>query len=91
MQELIKNGLETKRIQHVNVIFDTIKLEGYGPFKKSEYQLSGRGVRVITGKNEDDASTDSNGAGKTALVMAALWALTGRTASRAQVWCERHK
>lgn len=49
------------------------------------YDLGQRGLRVITGKNNDDPASDSNGAGKSALVMAPLWAITGRTEPRSEV------
>jgi hypothetical protein len=39
----------------------------------------------VTGCNEDEAAADSNGAGKSALVMAPLWALTGRSDARSEV------
>jgi hypothetical protein len=52
---------------------------------KSRYELKGRGVRVISGRSEDVDAADSNGAGKSALVMAPAWALTGRSDARAEV------
>ena len=48
------------------------------------YPLDSRGRRVVTGRNADDAGSASNGAGKSALVMAPLWALTGRSDARAE-------
>ena len=50
-----------------------------------EYDLGSRGLRVVSGRNEDDTGADSNGAGKSALVMAALWCLTGRSEARTLV------
>ena len=50
-----------------------------------EYDLGSRGLRVVSGRNEDDTGADSNGAGKSALVMAALWCLTGRSDARTLV------
>ncbi|KAA6423047.1 MAG: hypothetical protein FRX49_07035 [Trebouxia sp. A1-2] len=65
------------------VQFDEMELEGYGPFREScTYDLSNRGFCVITGRNEDDQGAESNGAGKSALVMAPLWALTGKSDAR---------
>ena len=65
--------------------FDALEVEGYGPFRDAvRYPLAARGVRVVCGRNEDDAGADSNGAGKSALVMAPLWALTGRSDARAE-------
>lgn len=46
------------------------------------YDLAQRGFTVITGRNEDDQGSESNGAGKSALVMAPLWALTGKSDAR---------
>lgn len=40
---------------------------------------------MISGRNEDDQGAESNGAGKSALCMAALWCLTGRSDSRSLV------
>ena len=42
---------------------------------------------VVTGQVQDsaEAGVESNGAGKSALVMAPLWALTGSTDARAEV------
>jgi hypothetical protein len=51
----------------------------------TQYQLRDLGLRVVSGRNEDDEGADSNGAGKTALVMAPLWAITGRSDARAEV------
>ena len=52
---------------------------------KVSYKLENQGIRVISGSNLDDDGSLSNGAGKSALVMSALWALTGRTDPRAEV------
>ena len=49
------------------------------------YNLVGRGFCVVTGRNEDDLGSESNGAGKSALVMAPLWALTGKSDARVEV------
>ncbi|KAK9831282.1 hypothetical protein WJX74_010231 [Apatococcus lobatus] len=65
--------------------FQTLELQGYGPFRdKVSYNLENQGIRVISGSNLDDDGSMSNGAGKSALVMSALWALTGRTDPRAE-------
>ena len=49
------------------------------------YPLQAGSLRVVSGRNDDEAAADSNGAGKSALVMAPLWALTGRTDARLEV------
>ncbi len=54
----------------------------------TRYSLASRGVRVISGRSEDVEAADSNGAGKSALVMAPAWALTGRSDARAEVGCK---
>jgi hypothetical protein len=69
----------TLRHEAADVELEYLELEGYGPFRdRVRYRLGARGVRVVSGCNEDDAGADSNGAGKSALVMAPLWALTVR-------------
>lgn len=52
---------------------------------RTEYELGSRGLRVLSGRNLDDASAESNGTGKSALLMAALWCLTGRSDLRTLV------
>lgn len=49
------------------------------------YSLKDRGLRIVTGRNEDQPSFDSNGAGKSALVTAPLWCLTGRSTPAGEV------
>jgi len=49
------------------------------------YDLRDRGLCVITGQNDEDGATDSNGAGKSAFAMSAVWALTGRSEARREV------
>lgn len=70
-------------VEQADVTFEKVTLEGYGPFtSKVEYTLCDQSVRVVTGRNFDDPGCLSNGAGKTALVMAPMWALTGSTEAR---------
>lgn len=52
---------------------------------KVTYPLLDRNLRVVTGRNKDEAASDSNGSGKTALVNGPLWAFTGRSDARAEV------
>ena len=49
------------------------------------YSLQRKGARVMTGRNMDDDGSQSNASGKSSLVMAPLWALTGRSDARAEV------
>lgn len=51
------------------------------------YSLRQKGARVVTGRNLDDDGSQSNASGKSSLVMAPLWALTGRSDARAEVGC----
>ena len=51
------------------------------------YSLQQKGARVVTGRNLDDDGSQSNASGKSSLVMAPLWALTGRSDARAEVSC----
>lgn len=49
--------------------------------RAQEYQLSGRGLRVISGRNEDDAGAESNGAARCyslskVLTLFAVWCST---------------
>lgn len=46
----------------------------------AEVELSNRGLLLIQGKNLDDTSADSNGAGKSSIADAICWALYGVTA-----------
>ena len=74
----------------VHLEFQSLELEGYLSFREAvQYPLSGRGLVVVSGAVEgaaaEGAGVQSNGAGKSALVMAPLWALTGDTDMRAEV------
>lgn len=80
---------------NTRIELDFVEVENYFSFKgKTRYPLIDRGIVVVTGKvsqSFDDGSMvglsgmDSNGAGKTALVMAPLWAITGDVDSRSEV------
>ncbi|KAK9809017.1 hypothetical protein WJX72_007974 [[Myrmecia] bisecta] len=68
------------------VIFQRVTLKGFGSFRdEAVYELHERGVRAVTGRNMDDEGTDSNGAGKSALMLAPLWALTGAAEGRLRI------
>jgi len=66
------------------VEFDSISLRNFGPFGTAEgeddvvYPLKDRGLVLLRAEAEDATGADSNGAGKTSLVMSVLWALTGQ-------------
>jgi hypothetical protein len=83
----------------VTLSFAAVEVEGYFSFKERvRYDLASRGLVVVTGRLEGGAGLgagsaagaeaaaggSSNGAGKTALVMAPLWALTGAPDARAE-------
>lgn len=65
---------------------DRWEMEGFGPYRSPQvYDLSSRvGLRAVTGQNVDDDGAESNGAGKSSLVMAPFWALTGETLARSE-------
>lgn len=66
--------------------WQTVTLRGFGPFEDTiTYPLSNRGLVLITGRDCDQNGVitgRTNATGKTTLVMAALWAMTGRTDPR---------
>ena len=68
------------------VVLHTITRD-YVRREASTYDLTQRGFCVVTGRNEDDQGSESNGAGKSALVMAPLWALTGKSDARVEASC----
>lgn len=49
------------------------------------YDLANLGFCAITGSNMEDQAAESNGAGKSALAMSAVWALTGHSDARIEV------
>lgn len=84
-QALESNGTKLG-LSSTTVRFEHIEVEGFGPFKNAcRYPLHKQGIRVISGRNLDDVSSESNGAGKSMLVTAPLWAVTGRLDARAEV------
>lgn len=94
------SGAAAAAQQAVALSFECVEVEGYFSFKEcTRYELANRGLVVVTGRVEaEDGSgakvqgaegavpswTESNGAGKTALVMAPLWALTGQVDARSE-------
>ena len=87
LEQLAAEGVSGEQRPPVHIVFDRVAVDGFGPFKNEViYELRGRGVRVVTGDNQDGSgsSVGSNGAGKTSLVMAPLWALSGETDPRPQ-------
>ncbi|CAI5495406.1 unnamed protein product [Closterium sp. Naga37s-1] len=87
-QDLLKDLEVPPRLMHstsAHVCLDAVHLSGFGPFlAPTTYPLAARGIVLLCGRNEvaGGAAGDSNGAGKTSLAMAALWALTGSMDAR---------
>ncbi|KAF8071319.1 hypothetical protein HT031_001402 [Scenedesmus sp. PABB004] len=73
LQGLGSRGSDTPPHSHLQL--SDVTVEGFGPFREPvTYPLAGRGVVAVTGRNEDDTAAASNGAGKTSLLTALLWA-----------------
>ena len=86
-------------LRQVSLSFSAVEVEGYFSFiEPVRYDLDERGLVVVTGKIENsiisgggevsraaDGGAESNGAGKTALVMAPLWGLTGDVDARSEL------
>ncbi|PSC67536.1 ABC transporter (ISS) [Micractinium conductrix] len=84
---LTEDGAGRLEAQHTSLQFSAVEVEGYFSFREPvRYDLSQRGLVVVTGQVQDtaEAGVESNGAGKTALMMAPLWALTGSVDARAE-------
>jgi DNA repair exonuclease SbcCD ATPase subunit len=60
--------------------FHNLELENFLTIGKGKVALNDRGLNVIQGKNDDDGSAESNGAGKSSIVDGLSWALFGVTA-----------
>lgn len=79
----IPNLWTEKPRPQMDVKFIAVDVKGYGPFLDAHtYPLDRRGAVMIAGRNLDDPGSQSNGAGKSTVVFAAHWALTGRTDAR---------
>lgn len=60
--------------------FAKLIIENFLTIGRGEVELDERGLLLIQGKNNDDPSAESNGAGKSSVVDALCWALYGVTA-----------
>ncbi|QDZ23408.1 P-loop-containing nucleoside triphosphate hydrolase [Chloropicon primus] len=78
MAEMEAQNMETRSS---DIRLRSVELQGYGPFRDRVcYDIEGPpNLRIISGENVDSDGATSNGAGKTSLLMAAIWALTGKT------------
>lgn len=56
-----------------------LRIENFISVKKIELDLNDRGLLLIKGENKDDSSFDNNGAGKSSIIEAVVYALYGRT------------
>jgi DNA repair exonuclease SbcCD ATPase subunit len=64
----------------VTLKFLDLDAYNFGTFRKLEnFALSGRGLVLILGDNQDTPRADSNGAGKSLLLDAFCWAIWGKT------------
>mmetsp|Transcript_14510 Transcript_14510/g.21180 ORF Transcript_14510/g.21180 Transcript_14510/m.21180 type:complete len:559 (-) Transcript_14510:19-1695(-) len=58
----------------------TVSLQGFGSFEKLvTYAVKNRGVVLVVGENSSSTGSSSNAAGKTTIMVAPLWCLTGFT------------
>jgi DNA repair exonuclease SbcCD ATPase subunit len=62
------------------VKFVRLYIQNFLTIGRAAVDLQDRGLHLIQGKNEDDGSASSNGAGKSSLVDAICWVLFGTTA-----------
>lgn len=60
--------------------FLSLDIENFYAIEKASVSLADRGLIVIQGENQDDASATSNGAGKSSIGDALSWSLYGITA-----------
>ena len=62
------------------MIFNTLKINNFLSVGEAEVCLNNQGLVLIEGRNLDDPSAKSNGAGKSSIVDALCWVLYGKTA-----------
>jgi len=60
--------------------FSKLSIENFLTIGSANIELDDRGLLLIQGKNDDDPSAESNGAGKSSIVDALCWAIYGVTA-----------
>ena len=61
------------------MIFKSIKAQNFMSFKELDLNLENRGLLLINGKNLDNPALNNNGAGKSSILEAIVYALYGRT------------
>jgi len=60
--------------------FKTLQIENFLTIGEAKLSLSQQGLVLVQGENDDDASANSNGAGKSSIADALCWVLYGKTA-----------
>lgn len=87
--DLLQNTSDTSHVdmKQTSIQFDSVSVQGFGPFvDEVTYPLHNRGLVLLRGINRDSGGgASSNGSGKTSLVVAVLWALTGSLDPRPMV------
>lgn len=63
----------------MNITFDTLKIQNFQSIGNAILSLSKRGVVTVTGVNNYDDNTLSNGSGKSSIFASLFWALYGKT------------
>ncbi len=60
-------------------IIDSMLAQNFLSFGSAEFHFREAGLTFVEGENQDDASADSNGSGKSAMIDALVWCLFGIT------------
>uniref|UniRef100_A0A7S3E9L9 Calcineurin-like phosphoesterase domain-containing protein n=2 Tax=Rhodosorus marinus TaxID=101924 RepID=A0A7S3E9L9_9RHOD len=69
---------ESRRSSTLELV--TVNFQGFGSFEKlATYSAKNRGVVLVVGENSSSTGLSSNAAGKTTMMVAPLWCLTGFT------------
>lgn len=61
------------------MIFNDMRIVNFLSFADASIKLADQGLVLITGENKDSNTADSNGAGKSTIFEALVWALWGKT------------
>lgn len=63
----------------INLKFKSLDVEGFQSIGKASLDFTNLGTCLITGKNNADNKTRSNGSGKSSLIVSLIWCLFGST------------
>ena len=63
----------------INLKFKSLEIEGFQSIGKACLDFNNLGTCLITGKNNADHKTRSNGSGKSSLIVSLIWCLFGTT------------